>query len=221
MSADVNGDGNDDFIVGAPGADPNGLTDAGSVYVYSGITGSLLHQVNGTGSGDRLGGSAGMSADVNGDGNDEFIVGAPGAEVNGLADAGAVIVFSGQDGLPLFEKDGSAAGDRLGGSAGMFDESEGGPVNFLVGAPGADPGGLADAGSAFVYRVIFKGDLNGDGALTPIDVILLLDCTFLGIGSCPLSVADVDCDGSLVSPADITVLLDAVFLGIPITCSSL
>lgn len=221
MSGDVNGDGNDDFIVGAPQADPNGLADAGSAYVYSGADGSLLYQVNGTGSGERLGGSAGMSGDVNGDGNDEFIVGAPGADVNGLSDAGTVMVFSGRDGLPLFEKNGSAAGDRLGGSAGMFEEGENGEVHFIVGAPGADPNGLMDAGSAFVYEILFKGDLNGDGKLTPADIILLLNCTFAGIGSCPLSVADVDCDGSLVNPTDVVKLLNAVFLGVPITCSSL
>jgi len=228
-SADIDGDGNDDFIVGAPGADAsflgegNALIDAGSAFVYSGADGSLLFQVNGTSAGERLGGSAGMADDVNGDGNDDFIVGAPGADPNGLVDAGAVFVYSGADGSMLFEKNGTGESDRLGGSAGMFESGENGagPTWFIIGAPGADANGQADAGSAYVYQILFKGDLNGDGALTPADVVLLLNCIFLGVGACPLPVADLDCDGVLVNPSDAVILLNAVFLGLPITCSSL
>ncbi len=228
-SADIDGDGNDDFILGAPGADAsslgegNALIDAGSAFVYSGADGSLLYQVNGTQAGERLGGSAGMADDANGDGNDDFIVGAPGADINGLSDAGAVFVYSGADGSMLFEKNGTGESDRLGGSAGMFESGENGsgPTWFIIGAPGADANGQADAGSAYVYQILFKGDLNGDGALTPADVVLLLNCIFLGVGVCPIPVADLDCDGVLVNPSDAVILLNAVFLGLPITCSSL
>lgn len=62
-----------------------------------------------------------------------------------------------------------------------------------------------------------KGDLNLDGILTGADVVLMLNCVFLGVGSCPLSVADVNCDGILTG-ADVVLELNATFLGAPFPC---
>jgi hypothetical protein len=96
-AGDVNGDGFDDYIVGAQSASPGGLADAGSAYVYSGKDGSLLYQKDGLAAGDKFGTSVGMAGDVNGDGKVDFIVGAPDANSN----AGAAYVYSGADGSLL------------------------------------------------------------------------------------------------------------------------
>src|SRR3989304_5766214 len=74
-AGDVDGDGVADFIVGAPwtGSYP-GYT--GSAFVYSGATGALLYQKDGT-VGDELGWAVAGAGDVNGDGRADFIVGAP------------------------------------------------------------------------------------------------------------------------------------------------
>lgn len=62
-----------------------------------------------------------------------------------------------------------------------------------------------------------KGDMNADGVLTASDVVLILNCTFLGVGSCNLCFADVNCDGNLTA-ADVVIELNYVFLGIPPPC---
>ena len=57
-----------------------------------------------------------------------------------------------------------------------------------------------------------KGDMDGNGMVEPVDISFLLDCVFLGIGSCDPCFADVDCtDGA--TPLDVSLLLDNVFLG--------
>ncbi len=63
-----------------------------------------------------------------------------------------------------------------------------------------------------------KGDLNGDENLTIFDVVLLLNCVFLGEGNCGTCFADVNCNGFLTA-ADIVLELYAVFSNRPFLCS--
>lgn len=95
-AGDVNGDGTDDIIIGAHRADPGGRSEAGESYVVFGHSGafpaalelSALQSANGgDGSqgfvlngaiaGQYSGYSVGAAGDVNGDGIDDVIVGAP------------------------------------------------------------------------------------------------------------------------------------------------
>jgi len=185
-AGDANGDGKDDFIIGTPLADPGGLTNAGSAFVYSGATGLLLFQKDGAAGFDVLGWSVAGAGDVDGDGKADFIIGAYTADPGGRSSAGSAFVYSGADGTLLFQKDGAAAGDQLGWSvAGAGDLNGDGKADFIIGAYTADPGGRGDAGSAYLYSgadgallyqkdgaaagdflgysVAGAGDLNGDG----------------------------------------------------------
>ena len=85
-AGDVNGDGIDDLIVGAPGAS----SSAGQSYVVFGsksrwsspislssLNGANGFILNGINSGDQSGNSVASAGDVNGDGIDDLIVGAP------------------------------------------------------------------------------------------------------------------------------------------------
>jgi hypothetical protein len=63
----------------------------------------------------------------------------------------------------------------------------------------------------------FLGDLDLDGSLTPYDVVLAINCVFLGQGFCAQGYADVNCDRSL-TPADVVLFLLAVFAGQPLPC---
>jgi hypothetical protein len=64
---------------------------------------------------------------------------------------------------------------------------------------------------------ILKGDLDESGVLTLDDIVSLLNCIFLGSGSCPPAFADVNCDASL-SPADVVVLLLIFYTSVPPPC---
>ncbi len=62
-----------------------------------------------------------------------------------------------------------------------------------------------------------KGDMNGDGFYTSTDVVLLLNCAFLGTGSCDICFADLNCD-RVLTPSDVVILLNLAFLGISPPC---
>jgi len=152
-AGDVNGDGFDDIVVGASDSDPGGKLNAGSAYVYSGATGGLIYQFDGGSAGNSFGRHVEGAGDVNGDGFDDIIIGAPAADPKwNLSDAGSVYVFSGATGSMIYHYDGSNAFDRLGSSvAGLGDIDGDGFDDFAASAPYADPNGIYAGGSVFVY----------------------------------------------------------------------
>jgi hypothetical protein len=178
-AGDLNGDGRDDFVVTSRLADRNARTDSGSVHVVLGgglptqldlaptpATGTF--RIDGAAAGDQAGSPATGVGDVNGDGVDDLLVSAPGADVNGRADAGAAyVVFGGAAadldlaslGLRGYRIEGAQPGDTVFGVPAAADRPTGASsrdVNgdalgdFVLGAPKADPAGRADAGSVYV-----------------------------------------------------------------------
>ncbi len=160
-TADLNGDGLPDFVIGAYGAGPNGPL-SGASYVVFGQTGAVspnveLSGLNGT-DGFKLSGEAFMdfsgrsvsdAGDVNGDGFSDVIVGAYRASPNGKYSGDAYVVFGGPSGfasnielsdlsgLDGFRIEGAAAYDKAGLSvAGGCDINGDGFDDLFIGAEG-------------------------------------------------------------------------------------
>jgi hypothetical protein len=183
---DITADGVDEILVGSPFADPNGMSRAGSVYCYSGSTGNLLYHWNGADNRNYFGDSLADAGDVNNDGVNDIVVGAPDASPNGIHEAGAVYILSGADGSLITRLNGLAGFDDFGQEvAGAGDLDGDGFDDVLVSNPVADFNGFTYSGVVYAY--------SGSDYSTLFRWIGSHDSAFLGssIGS----IADIDGDG--------------------------
>jgi FG-GAP repeat protein len=155
-AGDVNGDGYQDFLVGAPGArGAAGIT--GTVSLFLGLADSITDVpdlvLEGETGGDEFGFAVARAGDVNGDGYDDFVVGAPSNDGSGL-DAGRVYLFLGGGTVspsPVRSWDGDLASSRFGAAlAGGFDFNRDGFSDFAAGAPGSNLGANR-AGQVKIY----------------------------------------------------------------------
>jgi len=170
---DIDGDGKDDVLVGADRADPGGVSNAGSAYIYSSNDGSILQQFDGASADDKLGNSVSSIGDIDGDGNDDVLVGAYLADPDGKSDAGSVYVYSSNDGSILQQFDGASAGNKLGYSISSIGDVDGdGKDDILAGAYGNSRAYLYSSNSGSLLRefsviitpkVSSIGDIDGDG----------------------------------------------------------
>ena len=157
---DVDGDLQDDVLVGAPLNSVNGL-DAGAAYVMFGpIVGPLQlalapYKIYGEAQADNAGCSVGAAGDLSGDGNRDILVGACLSDRSGV-NAGAAFQFSTHTlgdrylGMADGAMVGEAPNDQLGFAVnGAGDVNDDGLDDLLVGAPLHDVAG-EDAGAAYL-----------------------------------------------------------------------
>lgn len=179
---DFDGDGHADLMVGAPSAGPG---NRGRIYVYSGMTGTLLF--------------APIDAAVNGGALGQFWIESPGdvdndgtadiyaADISAAGSTGHAYVFSGVDGSLIHQIVGEAGGDQFGMGRGAGDVNGDGHADLFLAAWLNDSGAL-NAGKGYVVS-------GADGSIletfTHTIPAATLGFDVIGIES------DVDGDGTL------------------------
>jgi glycosylphosphatidylinositol phospholipase D len=161
-AGDVNGDGFDDIVIGAPKVGGDFTNGWGQTYVVFGssagypavaelsaLDGTNGFRINGTHPDDASGYSVSGAGDINGDGVDDLVIGAPNAQLNPFLTTGKAFVVFGQAAtftpdLPLSSLDGDNGFEMTGVGSVYFtggSVSEAGDLNddgigdVVIGAP--------------------------------------------------------------------------------------
>lgn len=179
---DVNGDGFLDFALSLPGESAGGTAvNRGGVAVYLGSNLNSLGPIfleYGTLASERFGTSVSGAGDLNGDGFDDFVVGAPLWDNGATQDVGRAYVYFGKSStvpapwtLAAQLTGAGQAGSQFGmGVAGIGDVNGDGYADLAVGAPLHDDGAArVDAGQVRIY---FGGsgttfDTTADATMSP------------------------------------------------------
>jgi formylglycine-generating enzyme required for sulfatase activity len=201
-AGDTDGDGLDDLLIGAYGQDAGG-TSSGAAYLILGDEIRDSGQVSLADTDAKLWGYASSNAgnavagvgDVDGDGYDDFMVGAPMDDANGTNSGAAYLVY------------GPVTGEKSLVDAGLRFEGEGadcraginlswaGDVNadgyneILVGARVGD-----DASHDSVSYMMW-GPVEAGGQLAAADVVFTGEANWTLHGGRPVGAGDVDADG--------------------------
>jgi len=221
-AGDINGDGFDDIVVGAPFNDDGaggigGVNDnEGAAYIFFGASNlsgtkslgkgaSADVTILGKAASDFLGRNVSGAGDINGDGFDDSFLGAYGYDISGTNQEGAAYIFFGASNLSgtksLGEVQsadvtilGKAASDQLGRNvSGAGDINDDGYDDIIVGAARNDDGGSNNEGAAYIF--FGSTTLSGTKDTGSADVTFLGKAAGDQLGRGVSGLGDVNADG--------------------------
>ncbi len=208
-AGDVNGDGRADLIVGATLFGENGANeDKGAAYLVSNpVVGEQLFadcdgMMTGEAPFDQLGTSVAGAGDVNGDGWDDVLIGAPlndeagtGTDTADLDSGKAYLVLGPAEDAQMADPHavfyGEETGDQAGFTvAGIGNLDGNGDDDVAIGAKYSDAGG-EDSGAVYVLFAPLEGNID----LATADVRIAGASAFEFAGSALANAGDTDGDG--------------------------
>ncbi|XVO18691.1 MAG: hypothetical protein HEQ18_00605 [Sphingorhabdus sp.] len=214
-AGDMNGDGLDDLIVGAPNVAVAGVgSNVGASYVVFGKTdnntvnlstlGTQGFVIVGVAAGDIAGQSVSSAGDVNGDGLNDLIIGAPSA--NGFSGASYVVFGKANNtsvnlstlGTQGFVINGAAANDRSGQSVSSAGDMNGDGLDDLI-VTVATGGSYVVFGKAGNAAVNLSDIVSGNGTQG-----FVINASGSGVAERVSSAGDVNGDG-----------FDDIIMGLP------
>jgi FG-GAP repeat len=193
-AGDVDGDGDDELVVGEPYSGNSDFPDVGAAHLFNGSPTGLDYTPSWTVTGGILpahfGYSVAGAGDFNGDGYADVLVGAPDYSF-GTQPGGKSFLFLGSStGLTTtfsWSAWGTTVGDRWGASvSGAGDANGDGYADIIIGAPNKE-NGQTDEGYA---RVVFGAPTGISGSWN-----LEIDQAGANLGFAVSSVGDVNADG--------------------------
>jgi len=241
---DLDGDGTNDLVIGAPFDNDGDGNDSGAVWVVfltpegkskahqkiSDDKGNLKAKLA---PGDLFGFSVGALGDFDRDGVGDVVVGAPLDDDGDGSDLGAVYILTLQtDGFVKAEQKISAKegnfqgnlgnGDSFGNAVTALGDLDGdGVTDICVGAPFDNDGSGDNSGA--VWNLFLEGpalvcgDADGNGIVSATDALIALN-TAVGAADCDPCLCDVDSNGAVTATDSLAILNAGIGLDVTLTC---
>ena len=163
-AGDIDGDGIEDVIVGAPREFTNNGTESGAARVFSGRTGTLLFTMIGGFSNDRLGFDVSGAGDIDLDGTPDILIGATLTNSSSFFPTGLVFGVSGADWSTLFILHGGSIAAQMGWSVDELGDTNGnGFLELVAGVPGLAEARQVDTGPDTFGTNYCVGAVNSTG----------------------------------------------------------
>ncbi|KAA3604541.1 MAG: hypothetical protein DWQ01_22155 [Planctomycetota bacterium] len=132
FGGDFDHDGVSDLLIGASGANVGEIESAGKVFIYSGATGMLLLELQGTDDFGAFGTDVCSIPDTNQDGYPEILIGAELEEINEIHGVGYAYLCSGKTGEVLFTFPGIVGNSWFGHAVACAGDLNGDGISELL-----------------------------------------------------------------------------------------